>query len=93
MFVYEATSSAVVCAPGVAAISLLTAVLSESLIASQSCTGILLLGQVAEHAGGTVRKALADQGFKNQVVTHGAGLGIATGANAPAWRAAQAVAA
>lgn len=38
--------------------------------------GIILLDQVAEHAGGTVRKALVDQGFKNQVVMHGAGLGI-----------------
>ncbi|GGV87341.1 DDE transposase [Streptomyces griseoloalbus] len=38
--------------------------------------GILLLDQAAEHADGSVRKALADQGFKNQVVLHGAGLGI-----------------
>lgn len=39
--------------------------------------GIILLEvQVAEPAGQTVRKALADQGFKNQVVDHGAGLGI-----------------
>lgn len=38
--------------------------------------GIVLLDQVAEHTGGTVRKALVDQGFKNQVVDHGAGLGI-----------------
>ncbi|ANP52190.1 hypothetical protein J2Z21_009472 [Streptomyces griseochromogenes] len=38
--------------------------------------GIVLLGQVAEHAGDTVRKALVDQGFKNQVVLHGANLGI-----------------
>ncbi|MET8103053.1 hypothetical protein ABZV29_42710 [Streptomyces sp. NPDC005236] len=38
--------------------------------------GIILLDQVAEHAGGTVRKALVDQGFKNQVVMHGVGQGI-----------------
>lgn len=38
--------------------------------------GIALLDQVAEHTGGTVRKALVDQGFKNQVVEHGAGMGI-----------------
>ncbi|WP_254398458.1 transposase, partial [Streptomyces sp. AC558_RSS880] len=41
-----------------------------------NAAGIILLDQVAEHAGGSVRKALADQGFKNQVVMHGAGLGI-----------------
>ncbi|MFJ6437832.1 IS5 family transposase [Streptomyces sp. NPDC091416] len=41
-----------------------------------NAAGIVLLDQVAEHAGGTVRKALVDQGFKNQVVAHGAGLGI-----------------
>ncbi len=41
-----------------------------------NAAGILLLDQVAEHAGGSVRKALVDQGFKNQVVAHGAGLGI-----------------
>ncbi|MFF4805496.1 IS5 family transposase [Streptomyces sp. NPDC001351] len=38
--------------------------------------GIGLLDQVAEHTGNTVRKALVDQGFKNQVVAHGAALGI-----------------
>jgi len=41
-----------------------------------NAAGIVLLDQVAEQAGGTVRKALVDQGFKNQVVAHGAGLGI-----------------
>jgi hypothetical protein len=41
-----------------------------------NAAGITLLDQVAEHAGGTVRKALVDQGFKNQVVLHGTGLGI-----------------
>lgn len=38
--------------------------------------GIVLLDQVAGYTGDTVRKALADQGFKNQVVEHGTGLGI-----------------
>lgn len=38
--------------------------------------GIVLLDQVAERTGGTVREALVDQGFKNQVVGHGAGLGV-----------------
>ncbi|MCQ8836643.1 transposase, partial [Streptomyces malaysiensis] len=38
--------------------------------------GIALLSEVAVNAGGTVSKALVDQGFKTQVVTHGAGLGI-----------------
>jgi hypothetical protein len=33
-----------------------------------NAAGIILLDQVAEHAGGTVRKALVDQGFKKQVV-------------------------
>jgi hypothetical protein len=41
-----------------------------------NAAGIVLLDQGAEQAGGTVRKALVDQGFKNQVVAHGAGLGI-----------------
>jgi transposase len=41
-----------------------------------NAAGTILLDQVTEHTGGTVRKALVDQGFKNQVVTHGAGLGI-----------------
>jgi transposase len=41
-----------------------------------NAAGTILLDQVAEHAGGTVRKALVDQGFKNQVVMHGASLGI-----------------
>ncbi len=41
-----------------------------------NAAGIVLLDQVAEHTGGTVRKALVDKGFKNQVVAHGAGLGI-----------------
>ncbi len=41
-----------------------------------NAVGIMLLDQVADHVGGTVRKALVDQGFKNQVAIHGVGLGI-----------------
>ncbi|MBT3160455.1 IS5 family transposase [Streptomyces sp. CHA1] len=41
-----------------------------------NAAGIALLDQVTEHTGGTVEKALVDRGFKNQVVAHGAGLGI-----------------
>lgn len=41
-----------------------------------NAAGIALLGQVAEHASGTVEKALGDQGCKKQVLLHGAGLGI-----------------
>lgn len=41
-----------------------------------NAAGITLLDQVAVAAGGSVSKALVDQGFKNQVVTHGAALGI-----------------
>lgn len=44
--------------------------------AHDNAAGIALLDQVAAHAGGTARKALVDQGFKNQVVAHGVGLGI-----------------
>ncbi|MCX5064223.1 IS5 family transposase [Streptomyces sp. NBC_00201] len=41
-----------------------------------NAAGITLPDQVAVAAGGSVSKALVDQGFKNQVVTHGAALGI-----------------
>lgn len=44
--------------------------------AHDNAAGVALLDQFAEHTGGTVEKALVDQGFKNQVVAHGAGLGI-----------------
>ncbi|WP_329201848.1 MULTISPECIES: IS5 family transposase [unclassified Streptomyces] len=44
--------------------------------AHDNTAGVALLDQVAEHTGGAVEKALVDQGFKNQVVAHGAGLGI-----------------
>jgi transposase len=41
-----------------------------------NAVGIALLDQVAEHAAGTVRKALVDQGFKKQVAAHGTLSGI-----------------
>lgn len=39
--------------------------------AHDNAAGIALLDQVAENSGGTVVKALVDQGFKNQVAAHG----------------------
>jgi transposase len=44
--------------------------------AHENTAGIALLDQVAARTAGTVTKALVDQGFKNTVLTHGAGLGI-----------------
>ncbi|MFE4337126.1 transposase, partial [Streptomyces sp. NPDC056831] len=41
-----------------------------------NAAGVALLNQVVAHTGETVRKALVDQGFKNQAVAHGSGLGI-----------------
>nr|CAF31836.1 putative transposase [Streptomyces hygroscopicus subsp. hygroscopicus] len=41
-----------------------------------NAAGVALLSEVAVSAGGNVSKALVDQGFKVQVVRHGAGLGI-----------------
>nr|WP_221265289.1 hypothetical protein [Streptomyces sp. Ag109_G2-6] len=41
-----------------------------------SAAGVALLDQAAERTGGTAEKALVHQGFKNQVLAHGAGLGI-----------------
>jgi len=61
------------------AVDVLGLVIAVTVLAANThdnAAGIVLLDQVAEHAGGTVRKALVDQGFKNQVVAHGAGLGI-----------------
>ncbi|MYT32081.1 IS5 family transposase [Streptomyces sp. MspMP-M5] len=57
-------------------LGLVIAVIVLAASTHDNAAGIALLDQVAEHAGGTVRKALVDQGFKNQVVAHGAGLGI-----------------
>ncbi|MGP4008412.1 hypothetical protein [Streptomyces sp. 4N124] len=41
-----------------------------------NAAGIGLSDQTAEHAGRAVRKALVNQGFKNQIVAHGTRLGI-----------------
>ncbi|AVV40480.1 IS5/IS1182 family transposase [Streptomyces sp. P3] len=57
-------------------LGLVIAVVVLAANAHDNAAGIALLDQVAEHAGSTVRKALVDQGCKNQVVLHGAGLGI-----------------
>lgn len=61
------------------AVDVLGLVIAVAVLAANvhdNTAGIALLDQVAEHTGDTVRKALVDQGFKNQVVEHGAGLGI-----------------
>ncbi|MEU9858054.1 IS5 family transposase [Streptomyces sp. NPDC047974] len=57
-------------------LGLVIAVVVLAASAHDNTAGIALLDQVADHTGGTVKKALVDQGFKNQVVAHGAGLGI-----------------
>ncbi|MFB6985274.1 IS5 family transposase [Streptomyces sp. NPDC056178] len=57
-------------------LGLVIAVVVLAASAHDNTAGVALLDQVAEHTGGTVEKALADQSFKNQVVAHGAGLGI-----------------
>ncbi|WP_326686121.1 MULTISPECIES: IS5 family transposase [unclassified Streptomyces] len=57
-------------------LGLVTAVAVFAANTHDNAAGTALLSEVAENAGGTVSKALADQGFKTQVVTHGAGLGI-----------------
>ncbi|CAL9608641.1 hypothetical protein SUDANB58_05586 [Streptomyces sp. enrichment culture] len=41
--------------------------------------GIVLLDQVAEYAGGSVREALVDQGFKNQVAANGTSASVVDG--------------
>ncbi|MFD7646023.1 IS5 family transposase [Kitasatospora sp. NPDC059795] len=41
-----------------------------------NAAGIALLDHVVENTGGSVRKALVDQGFKKQVTTHGGLVGI-----------------
>lgn len=61
------------------AVDVLGLVIAVAVLAANvhdNTAGIALLSEVAVNAGGTVRKALVDQGFKTQVVTHGAGLGI-----------------
>ncbi|MFJ9592942.1 IS5 family transposase [Streptomyces virginiae] len=61
------------------AVDVLGLVIAVTVLAANThdnAAGIALLDQVAEHTGGTVRKALVDQGFKTAVVTHGTALGI-----------------
>ncbi|MET7356205.1 IS5 family transposase [Streptomyces mirabilis] len=61
------------------AVDVLGLVIAVTVLAASvhdNAAGIPLLDQVAVAAGGSVSKALVDQGFKNQVVTHGAALGI-----------------
>ncbi|HJD80904.1 IS5 family transposase [Kitasatospora aureofaciens] len=57
-------------------LGLVVAVIVLAANTHDNAAGIALLDQVAEHTGGTVRKALVDQGFKNQVTAHGTHLGI-----------------
>jgi transposase len=62
------------------AVDVLGLVIAVTVLAASThdnAAGIALLNQVAQHAPGSVRTALVDQGFRNQVVLHGAGLGIA----------------
>ncbi|MGW1077445.1 IS5 family transposase [Streptomyces sp. NPDC002537] len=61
------------------AVDILGLVIAVAVLAASvhdNAAGITLLDEVAVAAGGSVSKALVDQGFKNQVVTHGATLGI-----------------
>jgi transposase len=57
-------------------LGLVIAVVMLAASAHENTAGIALLDRVAARTGGTVKKALVDQGFKNTVVAHGAGLGI-----------------
>ncbi|MER5348692.1 IS5 family transposase, partial [Streptomyces mirabilis] len=57
-------------------LGLVIAVIVLAASAHDNAADVALLGQVADHTAGTVEKALVDQGFKSQVVAHGAGLGI-----------------
>ncbi|MFB7781931.1 IS5 family transposase [Streptomyces vinaceus] len=57
-------------------LGLVIAVVVLAASAHDNAAGIALLGQVAENTGGTVEKALVDQGFKSAVIVHGASLGI-----------------
>ncbi|MFE9826500.1 IS5 family transposase [Streptomyces sp. NPDC005791] len=61
------------------AVDVLGLVIAVTVVAASvhdNAAGIALLDQVAVAADGSVGKALVDQGFKNQVVVHGAALGI-----------------
>ena len=62
--------------PAVDVLGLVIAVIVMAANTHDNAAGIALLDQVAEHTGGTVKKALVDQGFKTAVVTHGTALGI-----------------
>lgn len=55
-------------------IGLIVAVVVTAASVHDNAIGVKLLDKIAET--GTVAKAWVDQGFKNTVVTHGAGLGI-----------------
>ncbi|MEV5897481.1 hypothetical protein [Nonomuraea fuscirosea] len=57
-------------------LGLVIAVVMLAACAHENTAGIALLDRAAAQTGGTVKKALADQGFKNAVVAHGAALGI-----------------
>jgi transposase len=57
-------------------LGLIIAVVMLAASAHENTAGIALLDRVAAATEGTVTKALVDQGFKNAVVAHGAGLGI-----------------
>lgn len=57
-------------------LGLVFAVIVLAASAHDNAAGIALLDQVAENAGGTVEKALVDQGFTTQVVAHGDRLGV-----------------
>lgn len=57
-------------------LGLVIAVVMLAASAHENVAGIALLDRVAASTEGTATKALVDQGFKNTVVAHGAGLGI-----------------
>lgn len=57
-------------------LGLVIAVVVLAASAHDNTAGVALLDQVTDHTRGTIEKALVDQGFKNQVVAHGADLGI-----------------
>ncbi|MFC4114306.1 IS5 family transposase [Nonomuraea zeae] len=57
-------------------LGLVIAVVMLAASAHENTAGIALLDRVAATTEGTVTKALVDQGFKQAVVAHGAGLGI-----------------
>ena len=57
-------------------LGLVIAVVVLAASAHENTAGVALLDRVAAGTEGAVTKALADQGFKNTVVAHGAGLGI-----------------